>query len=362
MRVFYDAQTFLRQRTGGISRLFTDLIREFDSHPTLEVEPLLPLKLTNNLYLRNDLPHRGMKVTPSWLPRGALYAPWWLAGSRTKSSPEIVHRTYYSSRFLGVEPSVKQVVTVYDMIPELFADSEHFTATHLAKKQYVQECDLVICISESTREDMESIYGDLAKNVKVIPLAVRPEFGQPNDPLEFLPTEYLLYVGARKGYKDFALLPQAMERLMKQGLSIPIVVVGPELNAEERADFHSRGLSNLVIHARLSDVDLQRAYSHCSLLVQTSKYEGFGLTPLEGMASGVPVVAARSSSMPEVGGNVVQYFQAGNSEDLAIVIEKVLQDSALREKLSRQGKERAALFTPFEMATKTADAYFELLC
>jgi len=156
MRVTYDAQTFLRQRTGGISRLFIDLVREFDAHESLGVQADLPFRRSNNFYASQTLPSRNIRSTPSWFPRQILYAPWWVNGSRVSSESDIVHRTYYSQRFLGVPKGVKQVTTIYDMIPELFADTDQFTATHLAKREYVQECDLVICISESTRRDMEA--------------------------------------------------------------------------------------------------------------------------------------------------------------------------------------------------------------
>jgi glycosyltransferase involved in cell wall biosynthesis len=269
----------------------------------------------------------------------------------------VVHHTYYSGRFLGTRRDVKQVTTVYDMIPELFVGTASFTATHLEKREYVETCELVICISESTRQDMVSVYGDIARNVHVIPLAVRPGFGPHHEPLPGLPREYLLYVGARKGYKDFALLPEALEVLRAEGIAVPLVVVGRPFTADEREDLERRGLTPSVLNIQLPDHDLKRAYAHCSALVQTSRYEGFGLTPLEAMASGAPVVVARASSMPEVGGDVAQYFEAGDSVDLARVIVATLADQNLRSDLAMRGISRAATFTTQAMARRTAEAY-----
>ena len=361
MRVVYDAQTFLRQRTGGISRLFTDMIREFDQDPTLDVQVELPFRLTNNHYLARDLPNRRVRVTPSWVPRGALYAPWWVRGSRVPTGCDIVHRTYYSERFLGAPRGAMQVTTVYDMIPEVFAGTEHFTATHLQKQRYVEQCDLVICISESTRRDMVSFYGDAAKNVRVIPLAVQPGFGPHHEGLPGLPSGYVLYVGARNGYKDFGLLPRALEQLRNAGIEASLVVVGKPLTDVEVADIAHRGLTSSILTVQLTDAELMRAYAHCSLLVQTSRYEGFGLTPLEGMASGAPVVVADASSMSEVGGDVAQYFVAGDAEDLARVMLRTLTDESLRAELAVRGPVRAAEFSTARMAQRTAEAYAELL-
>jgi glycosyltransferase involved in cell wall biosynthesis len=273
---------------------------------------------------------------------------------------DVVHHTYYGARFLRASPGAAKVTTVHDMIPELFAGSEHFTATHLEKRRYVELCDLVICVSESTRRDMVSLYGDIAHKVRVIPNAVDPGFGPRHDPLPGLPAEYVLYVGAREGYKDFGLLPRALEALAREGLEIPLVVVGKPLTSGESRDLSQRGLFKSTYVRQLNDADLKRVYAHCSALVQTSRYEGFGLTPLEGMASGIPVVVARASSMPEVGGDVAQYFIPDDPVDLARVMVETLSDQALRRDLGVRGPLRAAEFSSYEMARKTAEAYASL--
>ena len=203
VRVHYDPQTFMRQRTGGISRLFTDLVASFDADPSLGVEPEITFRLSNNQHAATDLAYRGTRATPHWLPRGAMYAPWWLRGGRGRAGCDLVHHTYYSGRFLGAPSGAKQVTTVYDMIPELFADSGVHTGSHLQKRRYVEECDLVICISESSRRDLESLFGPVPGEVRVIPLGVQPGFSPDHPPLSGLPSEYLLYVGGRRGYKDF---------------------------------------------------------------------------------------------------------------------------------------------------------------
>ncbi len=355
--VYYDPQTFMRQRTGGISRLFTDLVREFDGNPTLGVTAALPFRISNNEYAARDLPQRNLKSTPSWLPRGVAYAPWWLRGSRLSGNPEIVHHTYYNGRFLSRTTRAKQVTTVYDMIPELFAGTEQFTATHLQKRAYVGTCDLVICISESTRQDMVAIYGDIARRVQVIPLAVQPGFGPGLPRLPGLPQDYLLYVGARKGYKDFNLLPHALREARSVCDVPPLVVVGKAFTPEERRNLARQGCLDSTIQVSLDDEALKRAYSNCTALVQTSRYEGFGLTPLEGMASGAPVVVARASSMPEVGGDIARYFEAGDAGDLARSITEVLDDDGLRAQLRIRGPHWAEGFSVLNMAKRTAAAY-----
>lgn len=361
MHVTFDPQIFLRQRTGGISRLFANLIREFDQDEQLGVAVSLPFRMTNNALLAGALAHRSLKKTPPWLPRGMLYAPWWVRGSRMRGQPDIVHHTYYSRRFLDAPSGTLQVTTIHDMIPELFAGTEGFTGTHLAKRSYVKTSDLIICVSNSTRQDMLEAFGDISQRTVVVPNGVQPDFKPGLPPVPGLPSEYLLYVGKRNGYKDFSLLPDALERLRDDGLSVPLVVVGAPLSSVEYADLQRRGLEHSVIQVSLNDEQLRGAYSNSSALVQTSRYEGFGLTPLEGMASGVPVVIARASSMPEVCGDVAVYFEPGDPNSLAGALSEVLTDEARRVDLARRGPDRAIYFSTRRMAERTAAAYRSVL-
>ena len=140
-----------------------------------------------------------------------------------------------------------------------------------------------------------------------------------------------------------------------------MVVVGKPFTADEQSLIAGEGLSDRIIQLALDDTQLKQAYAHCSLLVQTSSYEGFGLTPLEAMASGAPVVVARASSMPEVGGAVARYFEPGDAESLALTIALVLVDQELTSELRLLGIARAGEFTVRMMAERTAAAYRDVL-
>ena len=357
MKVAFDPQTFLRQRTGGISRLFTDLIRSFDSDASLGVEAITPFRWINNTYAWHDLPGRSLKRPPSWVPREVLYAPWFARGLRVSPGIDAIHHTYYDRRFLKPIGPAARVSTIHDMIPEKFAGTEKFTGSHLAKSDYVSHSDLIICVSEATRADLDYYLRTPPGKVVVIPNAVQPEF-QPGLPrCAKLPSVYMLYVGKREGYKDFPILPAAMAELQKRSLSCKVVVVGPPFNRREVELFRRYGVTSLFEQHSLNDAQLRGAYANCKLLVQTSRYEGFGMTPLEGMASGAPVVVARSSAMPEVGGDVARYFEPGSAESLAVELEVVLNDAALRSDLGVRGVERAQQFTTQLMAERTAAAY-----
>ena len=148
-----------------------------------------------------------------------------------------------------------------------------------------------------------------------------------------------------------------MQMLHTSHLQIPLILVGPVLSRNERDLISATKLDGQVQQVFLDDTRLKRAYANCTAVVQTSRYEGFGMTPLEGMASGVPVVAAAAASMPEVGGDVAQYFRPGDAEDLASTLTRLLSDDDLRATLGRQGVERAQLFSLEKIAARTAAVY-----
>lgn len=361
MRVAYDPQVFLRQRSGGISRLFTDLIGSLDADPSIDVETILPFSFVNNAHAAAQLDTHNLKMSPPWIPRAILYS-WWMArGLPRDSSVDIIHHTYYASRFLSPAGTARRACTVYDMIPELTTGTPAFTGSHLAKIEYVRQSDLVICISESTRNDLLDHVGSVSGLVTVVPCAVGPGFRPGLSPVEGLPESYLMYVGGRKGYKDFSILPEAVAELASRGLVVDVVVVGAAFTAGERDLLKRLRVQDRFHRVSLDDEDLRRAYSNCVAVVQTSRYEGFGMTPLEGMASGVPVVVADASAMPEVGGDVARYFAPGEAESLAEQLSVLLTDRDLRSRLGDQGLVRATHFTVEKLARRTAEAYRQVL-
>lgn len=356
VRVRYDAQTFMRQRFGGISRHFTSVVAELDAAPDLGVEPVVDFTWTPNAYAVDQLTRHALRSVPGWVPRAAPYGWNWLTASVRHAPVDAVHHTYYSARFFAVPPQARRVVTVHDMIPERLAGTDGFTAGHLAKRRYVEAADLVICVSDATRRDLVELWGEPAAPTVVVPHALGPHFRPGQAPLPSLPGEYLLYAGARRGYKDFALLPDALAALSRAGLAVPLVVAGPSLTRDESAAFTRRGLAPVPL-VNPTDEVLARAMAGAIAVVQTSRYEGFGMTTLEAMGSGVPAVAADVGPMREVGGDVVRYFRRGDSEDLARVLASVVSDDDLREYVARQGVVRAAQFSGRRLAERMAAAY-----
>jgi glycosyltransferase involved in cell wall biosynthesis len=268
---------------------------------------------------------------------------------------DLLHYTFYHPRFLRRRSPVPTVSTVHDMIPELYP--ELFARDpHLHKAEYVRHSDLVLCVSEATRQDLIRLHGDPGVPVVVTHLGVDQAFRPGLDRLPGMPSRYVLFVGRRGGYKDFGTLVEALAQARLDGVWLVAVGGGP-LTDDERALVHRAGLGDRWVQVSPSEADLPHWYSCADVFVFPSRYEGFGLPTLEAMGAGCPTVLARSSSLPEVGGDACRYFAPGDPADLAVELGKLWEDEDARLSMATAGVARAAQFTWRRTAEATARAY-----
>lgn len=355
-----DGQIFAVQEHGGISRMFAELADRFIQDPSLGVS-LEPLSMvTRNHYLLSD-PRLAeyLQVRPAQWQHLAVAR--YLARPHHSTNADVVHSTFYLKRALRDFPRRPHVVTVHDMIPELFPESRRRADKITDKRRYVDQAAHIICVSESTKADLLCIFGDVQAPISVIPHGVNPRFAPSIARIPGFPDDYLLYVGKRDGYKDVATLINAMSHLVDEYPDLILVLVGGgPLTARERDHIARLVLSDRVMQRSVSDIDMPAAYSGARAFVFPSRYEGFGLPVLEAMACGVPVVLAHSSSLPEVGGDAAVFFEPGSATELADVVSGVLTDSMAARDLSQRGLARAASFTWASAADATAQVYRQL--
>lgn len=368
MRVAFDQQVFLLQQYGGISRYICGLAKAMSDIPNTNVKIFAPLHF--NKHLERLVPKtlvmggRAPRIPRTGRLVNSLSV--YLAHMAIKNfHPSIVHETYYS--LAGFAPNgAKRVITVYDMIHERFAStwpgSEMTTA---AKRVAVARADHVICISESTRNDLLDMFDISEHKVSVVHLGydALAETDLPDESLPAL-TElpYLLYVGSRNGYKNFEGMIRAVSnsQFLKSTFSI-VCFGGGAFTCEELALIDRLGFERTKVqHVGGGDDILARLYQCAEAFIYPSLFEGFGIPPLEAMSLGCPVVCSKASSLPEVVGDAGEYFDPCIAESITAAIERVTQSQTRRDELIEKGYTRCTAFSWKRCASETLSVYRSL--
>lgn len=364
MKLAFDHGVFALQSYGGISRYFFELATRIPCTAHDEISIIAPVHI--NAYLESD--RISQKVVGWRLPfqfRGRtrvvslanrIVAP--IVWARKKV--DILHETYYSQSPTG--NGRRRVVTVYDMIHELFpAEFPGVQRVIEAKRAAVSRADHVICISENTRQDLLRIMDVDERKVSVTHLGYELASCAVPERLP-LPRPFLLYVGIRAGYKNFAglLRAYAQSRELRDCFDL-VAFGGGNFRPDELSELERFGLSGLVRHVAGDDQLLARHYATATAFVYPSLYEGFGIPPLEAMSYGCPVAASDRSSIPEVAGDAASYFNPEDPDSIRSTLESLAGNRELAEHFRARGTGRAALFSWDRCATETLRVYKDLV-
>jgi glycosyltransferase involved in cell wall biosynthesis len=242
----------------------------------------------------------------------------------------------------------KALTVVHDL-----AFERHPNAYPAAERAYLQlttrwaarRCPLLIAVSESTKSDLVALYGVRPERIRVVPLGGGEPVAHTTAPVSRLAElgldgSFVLQVGRIEARKNQAAALAAVERLD----GVTLAVAGPE--RDEALAARLRASPKCRVLGRVDQPTLELLYEQAGAVVAPSLYEGFGLAVLQAMARGKVVVATAASSLPEVGGDAVLYVDdPGDPEALAKALEAALGDAALRAKLGRAARDRAATFT-----------------
>lgn len=253
-----------------------------------------------------------------------------------------------------------EVVVVHDISfkahPEWFRRDRRFLFDDLFWRA-VRRAERVITPSEFSREEIIRHLGINPERIKVAPNAAEGVFRPVKDPLALeglrrkygLQERFLLTVGAIHTRRNLERLVRAVHRASSQlGERLHLVVVGMPAPFSPPVDFMGEaerlGMAGDVTHLEyVPEEDLVLLYNACSLFVYPSLYEGFGLPVVEAMACGTPVACARSSALPEVGGDAVLYFDPLDVEDMKEAIIAGLGPAG--QELAGRAVERARIFS-----------------
>ena len=367
LQIGFDREIFLHQTFGGVSRGFASIISEFKNNEHHQVEPVLLFSRTNNYYIRERYPELStarhfIKASSGWSTL-ATYGPVrevssrWAGGASSKRPIDVLHATYYRPNRRDRASAAALAVTVHDFIPEHLGWSG-FRNPHIGKNSLLRTANLIVCVSEATRIEAIDKYKMDSNRMKVIHQGVHVA-------KEILPKStinanpYLLYVGHRNGYKNFDLLVQACRILNLETEKFLLVVVGPKLSKLESEELDRQvGKGYWRALQPQTDEELALLYRNAFLHIVTSGMEGFGMTILESMAQGTPVIMNDIAVFREVAGVAGTYFPS-SADSLADAI-KSLSEGNKYLLMSQLSISRATQFSWEKAASLHAVAYQEL--
>ncbi len=288
------------------------------------------------------------------------------------------HAPHYNVPLL--KGKTRLVVTIHDIIHWIFR-KQFLTPVQTAYagfmlRRAVASADHIIAVSHHTKKDLIEHFQAPEEKITVIHQGVDQTNGRLS-PAELkgffekirakyaLPENFFLYVGLLKPHKNVLMLVRLFRRLKEQGkVRASLVLIGPKdkkypRGHEALAELTSAG--DIHYLPWIDTAELKVFYNQALALIHPSLYEGFGLTLLEAMSFGAPVLTTNASSIPEVVGDAALRVDATDETAMAAAMVRLDQEAGLRESLRQKGFARVRSFLWTETARKTADVYERVL-
>lgn len=382
MKVLYDPQAFDMQTHGGVSRCFAELY----AHRPAFVDASISIKETNNVYLKDlgfpeagdvykhflcakdtKLKHFLFKLTYNlkygkfsrWDKR-PLINQYETESVIKKGDFDIFHPTFFDDYFLPFLGKKPFVITVHDMIPEIFS-MDHSQAKQ--KLEVIPKAAHIIAVSGQTKKDLVRIMNVPEEKVSVVYHGADEESYIPSSTAPFA-EEYILYVGTHYEYKNFKAFCKSCVGILKRHPQLKIVCTGVPFSPEEIQLFESLGIKDRMVHRFVQTrQELFDLYHYAITFVYPSKYEGFGIPILEAYKADCPVMLNRASCFPEIAGDAAVFFDLNSEksdfEEQFETLYRLTGDE--RGELIQRQRERMKLYSWSKSAAQLADVYKDVL-
>lgn len=350
-----------RQMSVGMKTYVNELVSRLPA-----VAPDLEFLAVSNANL--DLSASNIKqlhVSETTAANGSVQEQSVLPRILARSRASLVH---YMSVYAPRRCRLPHVYTIHDLIHLRFPEQFSWKVPpyyRFVVRPVAASARSLITDSHATVADLQTFLNVRPERVRVIPLGVAERFHMSDEQrsrqaaraVESFAFErpYLVYAGNHRAHKNLGTLIGAWRRL---AAPCDLVITGegaarPQLDATPKTN----GRVLLTGHIRVED--LLDLYAGCAAAVQPSLYEGFGLSVLEAMAAGAPVIIARTPALLEVGGDCVLSFAPTDERELASLMTALLSDDGLASRLRENGRKRAAQYSWDLTARRTADVYRE---
>lgn len=371
MRIGIDARMYSTEFTG-IGRYVYELIKRLSE---IDTKNEYVLFMNNPEYEKFEVPNKRFKKVLVNAHHYSIKEQTSYLFAIYMAKLDLMHFTHFNAPIFYKK---KSVVTIHDLTLSFFPGKKmnswfYRTAYNLVLKSAVNHAKKIIAVSENTKSDLIDVAHTNPGKIDVIYEGVGEKFTprtNKEDLLEVLKKyginkDFLLYTGVWRGHKNLVNLIKAFALLREgpEGLDLSLVITGEEdpYYPEVKRTVNELGLEHNVIYTGMVPEDeLVALYQGATIYVFPSLYEGFGLPPLEAMRCGTPVVASKTSCIPEVcGENNAVYFDPYDPEDIANSLRRVLLDPLLQEELRGFGLKHSLSFSWEKMAEKTLEVYNE---
>lgn len=360
----------------GISRYICSLLDEFER---MGIRFGLPLRHTDNDYLPKTafFPRTSGETPQAPISARLLHA----IGRRTskkdafdkhlmretarkafrRGNYNLIHPTHTNElSLLDYAGNTPMVITIHDMIHEILPEA--FPAndpTAARKKIFVDRAERIIAISEKTKRDIIDILHispdkiDVVHHGNSLILPDRPEL-IPCD----RPERYLLFVGQRTAYKNFDRMLSGIAPILRNDHTLHLLCIGgTPWTQQEQERLRALDIAAQAHQQYADDTRLALLYHHALAFIFPSYYEGFGLPILEAFACGAPVLCARASCFPEIGGDACLYFDPHDENSIGETVLTAIRDHGKRQEMISMGTTRLPLFTWEKAAHNTLGSY-----
>ncbi|WP_317197611.1 glycosyltransferase family 1 protein [Bacteroides cellulosilyticus] len=279
------------------------------------------------------------------------------------SSEYLLHATYYEPYFLDWIGNNPYVITVHDMIyeklPEFFSKEDRELSFE-QKKKVVTQADRVIAISQNTKQDIIDLLHIAPEKIDVIYHGTNMQKPTRKDSVT-LPKRFILYVGTRYSYKNFARFVKAFSLLSSKDKELYAICTGSSFTMDEKKLFESLNISQKLMHIQAADTLLYTLYNQAEAFVFPSLYEGFGIPIIEAYACLCPAIISNTSCFPEIAADAAAYFNPYSEIEMADTIASVIYNHALRAELIHKGSEQLKLYSWEKAASQTKEVYLKAL-
>lgn len=279
--------------------------------------------------------------------------------------PSLYHETKYALFDFEDGPTI---ITLYDLSflrhPEWHPiDRVRYFEKFCLKK--LSRAEAIITISEFIRKEILDLLNIDPTKIHVTPLGVDRNFHPGRDRLENLRERYILFLGNLEPRKNLTMLIKAYQSLPKPLRGrYPLVIAGATgwgPKEFQKVLYLSQKNEKPIFTGYIPQSILPHLYRGASLFVYPSLYEGFGLPVLEAMASGVPVIASNSTSLPEVVGDAGLLVDPCDVDRLKEAMIQILEDEKKRREMVERGMARAKIFSWEKCAQGTLAVYKKVL-